>query len=289
MKALWVASLLVFCLACAGSDQRARESVQKAEQALSKGELEQARSHAESAYRVTPEDSEARRIVAAVHRALGERAEDDGQLERAADAFVRAAEKEPYRAQRASDYFRAFENARDAGRETADAAQLLMQSLDAVPNDLDVRRVAASVFDELDRTAEAIEHYLFVWEADRSAVPVGLRLGTLYARNGEDGDAEAVFRRVLEQDPENVQAHLNLADLYERVGNRRRAAEVYEDLLKNHTSNPSILFRYADFVENGGDSAGAEKLREEARGELPGVDRRKMRTLKRRKKRRRKK
>ena len=93
------------------------------------------------------------------------------------------------------------------------------------------------------------------------------------------------FVRVLEQDPKNVQAQLSLADVYEVAGQTGRAKSVYTDLRDAHPDNPMILFRYADFLERQGHNRQAERLRDEARGELPGVERRKMRKLKSRKKR----
>lgn len=284
MKRLWVASLLVFCLACTGADRRDPMAIQKATVALQAGELEKARMHAENAYHAAPDDPEARKVLAAVHRALGERAEGEGAMGRASDAYVRAAEREPFRRQRAQDYYHAYENARDAGRDRATAAQLLLRSLEAEPNNLEVRLAAATAFDEIGQVSVAIEHYLYVWEADRTALPVGLRLGTLYASTGAVDDAEAVFRRVIEQDPENVQAQLQLADVYEKAGRGSRSRAIYQALTKKYPDNPMLLFRFADFLERSGDREAAEDLRDEARGELPGVKRRKMRDLKSRRK-----
>ena len=49
-----------------------------------------------------------------------------------------------------------------------------------------------------------------------------------------------------------------------------------------HPDNPMILFRYAAFLERTGALQKAEQLRAKARGELPGVERREMRELRRR-------
>lgn len=285
MKRLWVALLLVFCVACSGADRRDPQAVAKAKLALERGDLENARMHAEGAYHVTPDDPEARRVLAAVHRELGDRAENSGKFARASDAFVRAAEREPMRKQRASDYRRAYENGRNAGRDASVNAQLLLRSLDADPADLAARLEAATAFDELGQPRVAIEHYLYVWEADRTATAVGMRLGVLYALTGAHSDAEAIFRRVIEHEPDNVQAHLQLADVYERAGRGQRSRLIYEDLTRRYPDNPVLLFRYADFLEHAGDLRAAERLRAKAQDELPGVDRRKMRKLKSRKKR----
>lgn len=286
MKPLWVASLLVCWLSCTGADRRDPDAIAKADRALVSGELEAARMHAEGAYRFTPDDPETRRVLAAVHRALGERAVAKGEYGRASDAYLRAAEREPLRRQRAADYLNAFETARDAGRELGPSAQLLARSVESEPNNMEVRLEAATAFDELGQPAVAVEHYLYLWEADRTKVPIGIRLGAMYLAIGAHDDAEAVFRRVMEQDPVNVQAQLQLADLHERAGNTVRARSLYQDLADQHPKNAAILFRFADFLERTNEDAEAERVRERAEAELPGVERRKMRTLKSRKKKR---
>lgn len=280
MKLLWVACLLVVCIGCSGAQRPDPEAVSKAVHALEAGELDIARNYAESAVRATPEDAEARKVLAAVHRAIGERAAVSGAFGRACDAYVRAAEREPFRRQRAQDYRQAYDNALLAGRERATAAEYLVASLDAEPNNLEVRRLAAHAYDELGQAQRAIEHYLYVWEADRSEIGIGLRLGLLYGATGASRDAEAVFRRVLEREPGNVPAHLHLADLYERAGQSGRARTLYETLIEAHPNNPSVLLRYADFLERTGDARAASRARSDAEALMPGVDRRKMRKLK---------
>lgn len=287
MKRLWVALLLVFCVACTGADRRDPDAVIKANRALERGDLDAARMHAENAYHHTPDDPETRKVMAAVHRALGVKAEESGEFDRAADAFVRAAEREPMRKQRADDYIRAFENGQDAGREPISNTQLLLRSLDANPNDLEVRLETAMAFDELGQAKVAIEHYLYVWEADRSQTPIGMRLGLLYGATGANRDAEAIFRRIIERDPENVQAQLQLAELYEKAGQGGRARSIFDGLAKKYPDNASILFRFADFLDRYGEPKEAKRVRGEAQQALPGVERREMRELRSRKKKRR--
>ncbi len=281
MKHFGLALLLAFAatLGCTGAGKRADLELQQAKSALDAGELDQARHHAELAYDATPDDPSTREVLAEIHRTLAEQHVESGEFGRAADAIARAAELEPYREQRAADWFRAWELARDAGRDDAAIAPMLSSSIEANPADMEVRRAAATTFDELGDVDTAIVHYLWVWESDRTLVPVGLRLGALYAKRGDVDDATAVLRRILERNPDNVQAKLRLAEVYESNGRSDRAGRLYEQLKKAHPDNAMILFRYADFLERTGDIERAERVRARARGELPGVKRREMREL----------
>lgn len=282
MKCSGLALLLAFVTAfaaCTGAGKRADAELQAAKAALDAGQLESARHHAEVAYEATPEDPSTRETLAQVHRTLAELHLSGGEFGGAADAMARAADLEPYRQKRAADWFRAWQLARDAGRERATIAPMLTASLEADPSDMQVRRAAATAFDELGDVDTAINHYLWVWEADRSLIPVGLRLGALYSKRGDLDDAAAIFRRVLDSQPDNVQARLRLAEVYESSGRSSRARTMYRELQKDHPDNAMILFRYADFLEQVGDREHAERLRARARGELPGVERREMRDL----------
>lgn len=282
MNRLWLALLLVVVTACTGADRRADTHLKRARTALDAGKLDQARSYAEQAHETSPEDPSTREVLAGVHRAIAARAEERGDLARAADAYVRAAQHEPYRKVQASDWYRAWTNATDAGRDPLENAAYLNAALEANPNDLEVRRTAATTYDEIGETEVAILHYLWLWEADRSDLAIGLRLGTLYASAGRTRDAEAIFSRVVESDPDNVQAKIQLADLYEQMNRGSRARSIYRKLLEQHPANASLLFRWADFLERQGNLAEAGRVRARARGELPGVERREMRELPRR-------
>lgn len=282
-------ALLVATLAltsCVTPQEKAHQHLVAAKTALEAGKLEEARMHAETVREAMPDEPDAKKVLAGVYRALARQAEEEGALEKAHGNYLRAAELEPYREKKAQDWFDAWRNGRDAGLETAELSTHLVQSLDANPSNLEVRRAAATTFDELNQPNDAITHYLWLWEADRSDVPVGLRLGALYLVLKEFGDAEAIFRRILEADPTNVQAKLQLADVYEGMGRSSRARAIYRDLEEEFPENAMILFRYADFLDRTGDAEYAERVRARARGELPGVKRREMRELKSRKKKR---
>lgn len=284
-KCIWVALLLLVLSACSGAEKRDPYAVAKAQQALEQGNVEVARVHAENAVKFTPDDADSRRVMAQVHRALAERASDRGDFGRASDAFTRAAQYEPRRADRAADFLAAFSHGRDAGRPAAQLSELMVGAVEAQPADLEVRMEAATAFDELGDAVRAVESYLFVYEADRTNVALGMRLGLLYLALDRTSDAEAIFRRVLEQDEGNVQANLQLAEIYESGSYVSRARSIYAMLAKLYPTNGALLLRYAEFLERTGDTREAARVRDKAYDNLPGVERRRMRTLKSRKKR----
>ncbi len=282
MKRLLLASLLLLA-SCAGSTPES--TLADARVALDAGNLQVARAKAESVHREDPERKDARAILASVHRELATRNETAGELERAHNAYVRAGELEPRRAMRAQDWWKAYESGRNAGLESRRLGPYLESSLEADPSSAEIHAVAAEHFDLEGDLKAAARHYLWLWEADRTALNIGLRLGGIYSELEEWEDAEAVFRRVLEADPGNVQAKLRLADAYENQRRDKSAREIYLALVEEYPDNAMILFRYADFLEQQGDRERAAAVRAQARGELPGVERREMRELKRRKKR----
>lgn len=281
---LWVALLLVSLGACSGAEKRDPLAVEKARVALQQGDVAVARAYAENAVKFTPQDAESRRVMADVHRALADQAAERGDLGRAADAYTRAAEHEPRRAERAADYLTAFDFGRAAGRPADQLVNLMDGAVQAQPADLEVRLTAATAFDELGEARRAVEQYLFVWEADRSNVAIGMRLGLLYGATDRPSDAEAVYLRVLEQDAGNVQANLQLVELYERSGHTARARTIFVNLTELYPTNGTLLLRYAEFLDRMGDTREGDRVRKRAYDNMPGVERRKMRTLKSRKK-----
>lgn len=279
-----LASLLVlaFLLAsCAGAPTN-HERLAAARAALQAGRIEEARATADAVHRASPDDPEAMRVLAAVHRQMATQSASGGEFEEARDHFVRAAQLEPGREARARDWLGAWEHGRDAGADAAQLVEYLLASLEANPADIEVRRTTAATLDELGRQADAVVHYLWVWEADRADIPVGLRLGSLYLALGQPDDARAVFERIVERDPKNLPAQLQLADIHEQQGRNDGAHDVYRALAAAHPDNPMVLFRYAAFLERTGALEKAEELRVKARDQMPGVERREMRKLRRR-------
>ena len=288
MGRIWVVSLFTVCVfafaGCSGVGKPDPLAPQKAMSALERGDLQKARMHAENAVHHMPDDPGAKGAMAAVHRALAAKAQTEGQLARASDAYLRAAEREPYRKQRAEDYEHAYECAKDAGRDHATSAQMLLQAVEATPDDVELRATVATIFDELGQANVAIEHYLWVWEADRTRIPIGMRLALLYRATGSESDAEAVFRRVIEADPDNAQAKLLLAEVYEESRRISLARSIYTDLVERYPDNPMVKLRYAAFLQRVGDDRAARKIADDAKDELPGVDKREMRKLRSRRK-----
>jgi len=82
----------------------------------------------------------------------------------------------------------------------------------------------------------ALDEYLAVQRFNADRPESHANLGALHAERGEDGQAEAEYRRALELAPEAVQPAINLADLYRSRADEKRAEEVLRAALK---ANPS--------------------------------------------------
>jgi len=258
-------------LACSSVDH-----VTQAQIAYEREEFDVTVEQAQLALEVTEGHREARVLLAQAHRKLAE--ESVGDLERTLHHLVEAAIAEPSRRKRGQDALVASREAKDVGRADL-SLEMAALAVEADPASMEIRRHVAVLLDEASEPSRAVTHYLWIWEADRSLVPIGLRLGLLYAQLEQFANAEAVYARVLEREPENVQASLGRAEALEKSGYPNRSEEIYHELARKFPDNASLIFRYADFVARQGDEARAERLRRQARGELPTTEKRRLRKL----------
>lgn len=254
-------------------------SIVKAQEAYEQQHFDETVTFANLALKESEGHREARVLLAAAHRELATSALQAGDLNQALSHLVSAAYAEPSRVTRGTDALRASREAKDLGNAEI-ALQMASLAVEANPASMDGRRHLAMLLDENDMPEQALTHYLWLWEADRSIIPIGLRLAGIYLQLDQFRDANAVYARVLEKDPANVQAFLGRADALEQLGQKKDAEKTYRDVIAKFPENASLTFRYADFVERLGDVRRAEELRSQARGELPKTKKRKLRTLK---------
>ncbi len=271
--------LFVVLTACSGGQQQADIDRQAALEHYQAGNILLAESKALSAWKERPSDNDIRALLATVYRKKGKIAVGESDYQAAYEAYRTAAVYEPYRAKRAQDYVTALELGEEAGVDSLELADVAAGAAEANPADPDARRAAARHLDNANRPKDALPHYLWIWEADPGDVRSATRLASIYSSLEEHDDAVVVYKRILSAHPKNVQAAIGLASSLEALGKHRQALGTYEDLAAAHQNNPGILFRFADFLERRGETARAEKLREDARDSMPGVDRRKMRKL----------
>lgn len=272
-------SLFVLCLLLLTScGATVKEPLRESQQAMQEERFDDATSFAEIAFERNPQQREVRVAFARALRTHSEAQLENGSLEEAYELRLRAAEVEPKRTKRAGDWERAAELARDLGN-LEDALAALQKSLEADSTNIEIRRKAAQTADEMGKIEPAVHHYLWLWETDRSAHRIGLRLANLYLELEQPADAEAVYARVLDTAPDNVQAALGRIDALERLGKNDALDKLWNRLVQEHSNNPGILIRYADYLDKKGRTEAAQRWRARARDALPGVERRDMRRL----------
>lgn len=113
-------------------------------------------------------------------------------------------------------------------RRFADAARLLRRAASIVPGDAQVRFRLGVALAEMGSTEGAFGELRRALALDRDlAVPVGLWLGRLLERSGDDEAAAQQFEEVLGADPRSIEAHLRLARVSARLGRRDRAGQLF--------------------------------------------------------------
>lgn len=248
----------------------------QAEEAEAQGRFDEARQWATRAQATEP--YAARKLLARVERTTAERAEKQGDLDAAIQALERAIAAEPTPAQRAPD---ALNAGRLASLQNQPDTQIrfIELALASDPSSVEIRKHAASTFDELGDAERAIRQYLWLWEADRTQTNFASRHAVLSLETGRYADAAAGFKAMLDIDPANVQAALGRFEALHALQRWDEAERQLRDTQARYPDNPGLMVRLADFLDARGKTEEAAKLRKRAAGELPGVKRRKMRKL----------
>ena len=274
-KAITILATLSLGFACSGAQI---DYVARGQSAIEGGNVDQAEADARRALANQPGYRPALELLANARRARGAAALEAGDYEQAFKSYKLAATVEPARVARAEDWQTASGLAIDLGLRS-DAVECIEHAIEADPTSLTARTAAGTFYDEDSDPARAIPHYLYVWEADRSNIAIGLRLSQLYVAESRPKDAVAVLEAVLAQDKANTQAMLALAEALEQSGDKKGAKRVFKRLTKEHSDHAGVLLRYAEFLERSGQKSAARRWRKKAEKLLPGVDRRKMRKL----------
>ncbi|MFU8805993.1 MAG: tetratricopeptide repeat protein [Bradymonadaceae bacterium] len=280
-RALPIALLsVILCIGCAtGPDPTTQAYIDDAHEAIGNSRFDEAKVMAELAVERNPHLRESRELLARIHRDLAMEATEKNHHGEAMKHWIKAAEYEPSRVQRAQNYMNAVELGPWLNAPPAQIAELATLAVEADPSLIEARRQAARHWDDAGETSHAIEHYQWLWSAYPDELQLGIRLGMLYLSADRLGDASAVLAAVLSADPLNVQAAMNRAAALEKMGARGEARQVFEEILEQFPDNASILLRYSAFLERMGETRRAANLRDRAHEHMPGVERREMRRL----------
>jgi len=110
--------------------------------------------------------------------------------------------------------------------------------LKALPKNLAVMHLLASVYERLDDKAKCIEIYKEMLVIAPGYEPA-LRSLAAHHVNDEDFQAAAgVYRGLLEGKPDNVGLQLALATIVQRMGNTDEAIDLYKKIIKQSPNNP---------------------------------------------------
>ncbi len=146
------------------------------------------------------------------HKGLANVYLETGDLDKAYDTYVRAAELTPYDA--------------------------------AIWNNMGYIRKKQGHF------PEALELYSKTLAADSSNFNAYNNMGNVFAQSGNDSLAIAYYLRALEIEPGNYMASLNLASVYRKIGRREEADSLNSSLESVRLPRPIILLqRGSEFIE----------------------------------------
>jgi len=93
----------------------------------------------------------------------------------------------------------------------------------------------ALLYEQMGDQSKAVEAYKFA--ADNGVAEGWVGIGLMQLASGNEGEAEASFRRALDMEPLNGRAHLNLARIAKNRGDRRQAMESIRNALKEDSRN----------------------------------------------------
>jgi protein O-mannosyl-transferase len=139
----------------------------------------------------------------------------------------------------------------EASAAPNDAAKeaILLQALEALPNDSDVLRTYGLFLEGKDDENKAKEFYLRAVEADpQNAMSLSF-CATLLARSGDMNKAEEYYRRSIEADPSSASTLAYYAGFLERVrGDMNAAEEYYQRAVRAGPDIAYPLDGYAEFL-----------------------------------------
>lgn len=266
--------VLLSLLGCAGAQT---DHLAQGRSALQAGDIQTAAIEAALAIEFSDDPYAAQKLYAKTQRELASQREQLDDLSGALDHLDRAIEAEPTPAERVDDALHAAELAfRVEGKDPID---YLSAAVRFNPSSVEARSAAASAFDEAGMASEAIPHYLWLWDREPTELRYAARLAALYAAEQRYTDAAAVYARILTVQPDNVQAAFGCVDALVALKRFDEAERLLLATKKTYPNNPMVLYRWADFLDSVGREDEAAAVRKTAQGELPGVNRRRMRKL----------
>ena len=114
-------------------------------------------------------------------------------------------------------------------------------------------RTRAEVLARAGRTAEAMQLFARVVEANPADVEARLWVARLALRLGRAADAEAAFRSVLREHPADVDARIGLGTVLTRTGEWQHALEILEGVEVEAGENSDLFAALARAYRRGGD------------------------------------
>jgi tetratricopeptide (TPR) repeat protein len=205
---------------------------------------------------------------------VGELAEHDGELQRAREAYQRAAEKDPesgFIHGRLAEIAWQLDDIETAVREAElafdldpdargvrlflgrlyrlsrnyDGLDRVFRDADGNPLDADAADVLyEAAFEKGDmEAAEALARQLHTLEPDQ--LRGTLALVTIFEQRQDQAAAEATIREALVDHPDHFVLYTRLAQLHRARGDRGAEIEIYEEILESHPLHYGILQRLA--------------------------------------------
>ncbi len=220
----------------------------RAQAAIDRGDLEQARGDLVGIIQIAPDSAEA------LYR-LGTVLKLEGRAAEAESAFRKALARD-------SDYVLAMVGLSEVEAErgeTASALKRIETAIEIDPTQSSAHRVLGRILELQGRTDEALAEYFRVLEYDPNNAEIGLRIATIQLARNQADQALSRLDQVIELAPENGHARDVRGLAYLKLGLLTQAIADFRGSLERRPNHPETLVHLAYALERDGKPAEARR------------------------------
>ncbi len=144
------------------------------------------------------------------------------------------------------------------------AEQWFRTALERKPNDVETRFQLGLALYHQERYDEAIAEISKAHEADESREDIGLRLATIYEQQKRDGDAEKIYKQLLELPSPSLMVRARAGRFYARKKDFDQVRAQADAILAEKPKDPTGLFLRGEALAADGDYEHAVRLYQDA-------------------------
>jgi regulator of sirC expression with transglutaminase-like and TPR domain len=138
--------------------------------------------------------------------------------------------------------------ARSSGNQKVQI-EYLKRALAMNREDVNVRKMLASIYQNAGMTGDAIAQYMEILALKPKDADVLSELAKCYLKNGQYKEVIKITERAVRDNPRDDNALANMALAWERLENLSKAIAAYQEALKIRPDNPVVIFRLGGTYE----------------------------------------